>query len=174
MPNIDWGEDKDAGSHARAVFRLYETYRAYIVREDILINERLQRMLIIHGFLFAAEGTVLPKFCENLDQWSYLTGILGFFCFSIAVCGAVAASLIRRALEAGVDASDHLEREWIEKAKADADVYGIPGLRGGGHPNTDQIGKNHILVLPKLFLIIWILLAIIVPSLFIASHWHRP
>lgn len=45
---------------------VYETFRKYIQHEDSLINNRLNWMLTIHGFLYASYALVLTKQLETL------------------------------------------------------------------------------------------------------------
>src|SRR5271170_2283541 len=90
-------------TRVREIFRLYKIYRDYVTHEDVLINQRLQRMLIIQGFIFAATGALLSRFGDALatsasasnqmligEWWSRVTPTLvyGMFLLLMTSTGA--------------------------------------------------------------------------------------
>jgi hypothetical protein len=175
MSGIEWGDNKQSSDHANAVFRLWREYRNYCVHEDTLINHRLQRILIIQGFLFAAEGTLLPKLCDlftylppSPPQTASLSGaplhphliqlfLYSFFSLLVAICGAATARIIQPALRAACNATDTLEERWNDVGREDANKLGIPELRGGGHSDAQLLGVNHVLRMPVLFQWVWLI-----------------
>jgi hypothetical protein len=161
------------------LLKLWEIYRGYVVREDILVNERMQRMLAVQGFLFAAFGATvaecgksfaaLQRFCEVSHHLGTFWRIVIFwrspsaeplcflaFAFVLSATGGLAAWLAEGSLRATQIARQTLHDRWNEIAGDRATELGLPRLRGGGSEAAHVWGDRHLKVLPRYFRWIWI------------------
>jgi hypothetical protein len=162
----------------RDIFRLYQIYRTYVVREDVLISQRLQRMLLIQGFMFAAAGTLLSRFGDALaasgsasqahlvvsDWWPRINPLIvyGGFLLIVAFTGALTAYIARDGLEAANEAHKHLQKLW-DAAVTEEEMAKVclPGIRGGGSKKIHKHGKRHIIWLTQWFIFVWICISIV-------------
>jgi hypothetical protein len=155
---------------------LWHLYRDYVIREDTLINDRFQRMLIIQGFLITsfgiaagACGKAFLDFFDNCSKaatgWVWVIRCAGpAFCAAFALItaatGALSAFMVKDGLEAAQEALDLLQARW-NSYKEEADEVGLPGLRGAGSQWIHQRGHRHIVSFPTYLGIIWLVICVV-------------
>lgn len=173
---------------------LWKIYRDYVEHEDKLIGERLQRMLFIQGFLFAAAAALVSQSIGNassfyglevfrrskLDLFTYCQHL--FLNANFAEClltlvvsfiGAMAANAVKGALKAAIMAHVLLQEGWDRVADRKAAILGLPGLRGAGSAGVHRQGQEHILVLPTCFLVIWSAAFGVILILLVWTAWSK-
>jgi len=169
-----------------AITTLYEIYRNYVIHEDLLIDRRTQRMLLIQGFSFAGLGAMLSKFgealavskeCPNAQSWVAEfwpqlspTIVYSLFLILIACTGALTAFLARDGLDAANDAQQNLQKQWSEAVTlTEMKELHLPGIRGGGSEAIDEHGKLHLSHLAEYFIGVWIFFLILL-TVYLVKH----
>jgi hypothetical protein len=160
------------------IFQLWKIYRDYILSENLLIHQRLQRMLAVQGFLFAALGlsisefnkryTEFESFCEVKGHasvtWPYMAIQPGLFLWFGVLIAGVAMTLVwfsGLSLKATRIARKNLHETFDQRFGVRAQKLGLPELRGGGVRKAHQLGDKHLKVLPWILIGMWAVIAVV-------------
>jgi len=176
-----------SASRIREIFRLYTIYRNYVMHEDLLISQRLQRMLIIQGFVFAATGSLLSNFGEALastgDGQSAISDLVprlaptlvyGGFLLVLAISGALTAYVAQGSLSAAIGALKNLRRLWAASVtKEERQFVHLPGIQGGGSKKIHRRGNRHIVWLPRFFMAVWAGVSILLVIVLLKTLFFR-
>ncbi len=155
----------------KEILELWDVFRKYVEHEDLLLNQRVSRMLVVQGVMFAAAGAVLTEVIKTAAQmrpthapppatwlpFGPLTGYVGFLAI-VAAAGAVNAWLSKVEIGAADRALHGLEDRWEDSIELEElEQLRLPGLlRGGVDPQP--LERKEGTWLPMLFLVIWIIL----------------
>jgi hypothetical protein len=183
---FQFGKYFDTGCDKPKILDYWKVYRDYVEHEDELINQRLQRLLIIQGFLFAAFGEVITKFVDaKASNFSFQfagnwfdcllgipsTWLMLTFCIVLAATGGFSAFKVMDALAAASHALDALEEAWAALISCHT-IYGFPGLRGGGAPKAHERGLGHVRFVAGWFLTIWAVVGVVLLVTLVFQIWH--
>lgn len=150
--DTDWDEFKDVEIVD------WKRARAAMEHENMLINERVNWLLIGQGFLLAAYFTIFDSIITReevpLQKLPYALGSLSI----ISLTGIALAIFLSRGVKAAFEQHDHI-RSWWYRQIAETDTRRHPNIAG-----TDpRFGKTiiHYYDLPWVFVPIWMLLQVL-------------
>lgn len=178
------------------IFAVYAKFRDYIEHEDSLVNDRISRTLLVHGFLLAS-GVLLIQArveaaakCMSRDQgcWSeasnvhlllpeQLSIVLLFVDILLPIIAMIGVVTTRAALS-GVVAAEasvtSLRMHWEKFAsvhRATVDRLHLPSVTGGGNSAMEEKGHGSAVNLMRHLLGLWIFIFALTFSLIFVWHW---
>ena len=193
MPDIDADKREDD-----LILRVYTRIRDYIEHEDTLINDRISRTLLVHGFLLAS-GVLLVQSrveaaakCMGRDQgcWADLTtsnvhllppGQLSIVLLLvdvllpvIALIGVVTTRAAHNGVAAAEESVTSVRLRWEQFAnqhRTAIDRLHLPGVTGGGSAAMEEKGHGSSLKLLRHLFVLWFLIFLLNVGLAFVWHW---
>jgi hypothetical protein len=129
---------------------VYEEVRGQIQHEDTLITQRLNWFLTSQSFLFTAFAIVF-----NGPPPPQGTGVRSFLLTAIPLLAISAGFLIFLSILAGMIVMRSLRRFYASKAPSKA-AQSLPSIQG--LPSTRLMGAAAPLLIPLVFMCVWVLL----------------
>jgi hypothetical protein len=152
----------------------YKIFRQYMMREDDLINHRLNWNLAIQGFLFATYGFSVQKLAEIhakalVEKGSDIAGQLAnstevaplrLLVTAIPWVGFLMAVFVWLAVIAAKIALEQLHIDWKDKVRPNyPDQPHLPDVAGAGVSMAVRLGFYAPLAIPVIFIVAWIWIA---------------
>jgi len=130
----------------------YRLVRSHIEHEDDLVTQRLNWLMASQSFLFTAYAitTNAPDSVRTDHLHRLLLGMIPL----IAACTAV---LVFLTVMAGHIAMRHLHG-WLRRHMAAQEIAGLPPVQGSA--NTRVLGMTAPILLPPIFLAVWVYLMV--------------
>ncbi|MDB5334109.1 MAG: hypothetical protein JWP03_5260 [Phycisphaerales bacterium] len=133
----------------------YRLIRSQIEHEDNLISQRLSWFVASQSFLFTAYAIVVSNIQPGKLAW--VTGQQHLLLDVIPIVSILTCVLVYATIVAGVIAIVHLRRLYRTHADVSARA-GFPPVQG--HRRTQIFGQIGPLLLPLVFLAVWLALVI--------------
>lgn len=176
-------EIASAGLSKAEFIRTYENLRKYVEHEDNLVNARISRTLLLHGFLFAAfvllvqakagamssllsEGNCKAdsiKVCAG-PELGALFQVADLMLMLIAVIGVITSWGVLVGVRAAMKAIRGIEDVYdfiLEKRDTKARELPLPYVTGGGDKRAREKGFSSNMTLPISLVGLWLLVAIV-------------
>lgn len=146
--------------------RVYEMYRAYIVHEDDVVNQRTTWSITIQFFTIATLGfsyqkrmEIVSNFCINHIQTPFVHDFLtrfDRFMMILAVFGCAVSFISGLSAYAAQRAIKSIRASWKATSSKHTEYQIFPALTGGGDRQAHILGHLWALVLPIFFVVFWI------------------
>jgi hypothetical protein len=181
-----------------SVLRVYNRIRKYIEHEDKLINDRISRTLLVHGFLLAS-GVLLVQSrveaaakCMGRDQgcWPQATAsnahllapeqlsivllLVDVLLPVIAMIGVVTTRAALRGVAAAEESVTSVRQHWQRFAsehRGAIDRLHLPGVTGGGLAKAEEKGHGSSINLLRHLFVLWFLIFLLNVGLGFVWHW---
>jgi hypothetical protein len=181
------------------ILGVYSRIRSYIEHEDGLVNDRISRTLLVHGFLLAS-GVLLVQSrveaaakCLGRDQgcWTEATTsnahllapeqlsivllLVDFLLPVIAMIGVVTTRAALRGVAAAEVSVTSVRLHWENFAsehRAAIDRLHLPGVTGGGSADVEEKGHGSALNLLRHLFLLWLLIFLLNVGLAFVWHWQ--
>ena len=135
---------------------LYEEIRAQIQHEDTLVTQRLNWFLTSQSFLFTAFAIVF-----NGSPPAAGSEVRKLLLAAIPLLAIIAGILIFLSIVAGTLVMSDLRRFYRKRA-SEAEMQRLPPIQGFGY--TRLLGSAAPLILPLIFVLVWVTLRIHAPG----------
>jgi len=181
-----------------SILRVYNRIRNYIEHEDKLINDRIGRTLLVHGFLLAS-GVLLVQSrveaaakCMGRDQgcWTQATGtnahllapeqlsivllLVDILLPLIAMIGVVTTRAALRGVVAAEESVTSVRQHWERFAaqhRSAVDRLHLPGVTGGGSTAVEEKGHGSSVHLLRHLFLLWVFIFLLNVGLAVVWHW---
>lgn len=160
---------------------LYREYRAYVVHEDDLMNNRMNWFIQLHSFLIASYAitlgamvtTFFPQSPPPPNAWMIQTAI-AIVSVGIAAIGFQSSSSAIDSISVSRVALDAIRTRWEslqEEGLAPTDRRLLPITYAGDKPKTERPHLERDL--PKLMKILWVMSAVISFAFVAIAVWPK-
>ncbi len=159
------------------ILERYRAFRSYIEHEDRLTGDRLNRTLVVHGFLLASYGFLVQarvssamclapaQHCssESVPYMQVILLLTSVMLPVIAAMGIFTTLSARQGVGAAKRAVISVREKWpdYDHDYLQMKELGLPGLTGGGDPEVNGRGEGSTKRLLRYLLYLWLLVLFI-------------